>query len=119
MEAATQQIELVNAMATVQNLLLQMATLSIEAMMQGLRASQAASRVIALGEKVKRLVAYRAAAQQRQASNPGADPAYRVIRDQRAEQALRAGGVKGRDRRQVVDKVAAAVMLQGWLDSRS
>jgi putative holliday junction resolvase len=33
-----------------------------------------------------------------------------------AERALRAGGVKGRDRRQVVDKVAAAVMLQAWLD---
>jgi putative Holliday junction resolvase len=33
-----------------------------------------------------------------------------------AERALRAGGVKGRARRQVVDKVAAAVMLQAWLD---
>ncbi len=33
-----------------------------------------------------------------------------------AERALRAGGVKGRDRRKVVDQVAAAVLLQAWLD---
>ena len=26
--------------------------------------------------------------------------------------------MKGRDRRKVVDKVAAAVMLQAWLDGR-
>jgi putative holliday junction resolvase len=36
-----------------------------------------------------------------------------------AERALRAGGVRGRARRHVVDKVAAAVILQSWLDARS
>jgi putative Holliday junction resolvase len=36
-----------------------------------------------------------------------------------AERALRAGGVRGRARREVVDKVAAAVILQSWLDARS
>ena len=35
-----------------------------------------------------------------------------------AHEALRAGGVKGAKQRAVVDKVAAAVMLQGWLDAR-
>jgi putative Holliday junction resolvase len=35
-----------------------------------------------------------------------------------AESALREGGVRGAARRQVVDKVAAAVILQGWLDAR-
>jgi len=35
-----------------------------------------------------------------------------------AEAALTAGGVRGRARRQVVDKVAAAVILQSWLDGR-
>jgi putative Holliday junction resolvase len=35
-----------------------------------------------------------------------------------AERALAEGGVRGRARRQVVDKVAAAVILQSWLDSR-
>lgn len=35
-----------------------------------------------------------------------------------AEDALREGGVRGPARRQVVDKVAAAVILQGWLDAR-
>ena len=34
-----------------------------------------------------------------------------------AEQHLRAGQVKGRRRRQVVDMVAAAVLLQSWLDA--
>lgn len=34
-----------------------------------------------------------------------------------AERALREGGVRGKDRRSVVDKVAAAVLLQGWLDA--
>jgi putative Holliday junction resolvase len=34
-----------------------------------------------------------------------------------AEQALGSARVKTRDRRKVVDKVAAAVMLQGYLDS--
>jgi putative Holliday junction resolvase len=34
-----------------------------------------------------------------------------------AERALRAASVRGADRRAVVDKVAAAVMLQAWLDS--
>ena len=36
-----------------------------------------------------------------------------------AERALRAGGTRARARRAVVDKVAAAVMLQAWLDGRS
>ena len=35
-----------------------------------------------------------------------------------AESALRESGVRGPARRQVVDKVAAAVILQGWLDAR-
>jgi putative Holliday junction resolvase len=35
-----------------------------------------------------------------------------------AEGALRQAGVKGQSRRQVVDKVAAAVLLQAWLDRR-
>jgi putative Holliday junction resolvase len=35
-----------------------------------------------------------------------------------AERAMRALGSKGRDRRRSVDKVAAAVMLQSWLDGR-
>lgn len=35
-----------------------------------------------------------------------------------AEQAMREGGLDGRARRQRVEKVAAAVMLQSWLDSR-
>jgi putative holliday junction resolvase len=35
-----------------------------------------------------------------------------------AERDLRAGGLRSRARRQVVDKVAAAVMLQSWLDAR-
>jgi putative Holliday junction resolvase len=33
-----------------------------------------------------------------------------------AQSALAAGGVKARDRRRLVDKVAAAVILQSWLD---
>lgn len=35
-----------------------------------------------------------------------------------AQEALRAGGVKRAKQRAVVDKVAAAVMLQAWLDAR-
>ncbi len=35
-----------------------------------------------------------------------------------AEQILREQGIKGQDRRRVVDKVAAAVMLQSWLDGQ-
>jgi putative Holliday junction resolvase len=35
-----------------------------------------------------------------------------------AERAMRALGSKGQDRRSAVDKVAAAVMLQSWLDGR-
>lgn len=35
-----------------------------------------------------------------------------------AERALREANVRGQDRRSVVDKVAAAVLLQGWLDAR-
>lgn len=34
-----------------------------------------------------------------------------------AERGLRAAGIKGRDRRQVVDRTAAAVILQAWLDA--
>lgn len=34
-----------------------------------------------------------------------------------ANRALREGGLDGRRRRQVVDKVAAALILQGWLDA--
>jgi putative Holliday junction resolvase len=44
-----------------------------------------------------------------------------VLHDERlttveAERALRAAGVKGRDRRAVVDAAAAVVILQSWLD---
>lgn len=35
-----------------------------------------------------------------------------------AHRDLAAAGVQGRERRKVVDQVAAAVMLQGWLDHR-
>jgi putative Holliday junction resolvase len=35
-----------------------------------------------------------------------------------AERVLAESGVRGQARRQVVDKVAAAVILQGWLDAR-
>ena len=35
-----------------------------------------------------------------------------------AERSLAASGVKGAARRKVVDQVAAAVLLQSWLDSR-
>jgi putative holliday junction resolvase len=35
-----------------------------------------------------------------------------------AEAVLSAGGVRGRARQQAVDKVAAAVILQSWLDGR-
>ncbi|MCU0268156.1 MAG: Holliday junction resolvase RuvX [Acidimicrobiales bacterium] len=36
-----------------------------------------------------------------------------------AERALREADVRGKNRRAVVDKVAAAVMLQAWLDGRA
>jgi putative Holliday junction resolvase len=36
-----------------------------------------------------------------------------------AERSLREAGVTGPKRRQVVDKVAAAVFLQAWLDRRN
>jgi putative Holliday junction resolvase len=36
-----------------------------------------------------------------------------------AERSLLEAGLDARRRREVVDKVAAAVMLQSWLDSRS
>ena len=44
-----------------------------------------------------------------------------VLHDERlstveAERALRAAGVRGRDRRRVVDRTAAAVILQSYLD---
>lgn len=35
-----------------------------------------------------------------------------------AQRSLAAGGVRAKDRRSMVDKVAAAVMLQSWLDGR-
>jgi putative holliday junction resolvase len=35
-----------------------------------------------------------------------------------AHRSLQAQGMKGRDRRKVVDKAAAAVLLQAWLDGR-
>ena len=35
-----------------------------------------------------------------------------------AHQALRAGGIKGRNQRAVIDQTAAAVMLMAWLDGR-
>ena len=35
-----------------------------------------------------------------------------------ADRSLREQGMKGRDRRKVVDKAAAAVLLQAWLDGR-
>ncbi len=35
-----------------------------------------------------------------------------------AERSLREAGVRGRDRRSVVDRTAAAVILQAWLDAR-
>jgi putative Holliday junction resolvase len=35
-----------------------------------------------------------------------------------AERSMLEAGLDGRQRRKVVDKVAAAVMLQGWLDRR-
>jgi putative Holliday junction resolvase len=34
-----------------------------------------------------------------------------------AERSLRDAGVRGRDRRAVVDRTAAAVILQAWLDT--
>lgn len=36
-----------------------------------------------------------------------------------AEQQLRASGVTGRERARVIDQVAAAVLLQAWLDRRT
>ena len=36
-----------------------------------------------------------------------------------AEQSMRAAGLDGVERRQRVDKVAAAIMLQSWLDGRA
>jgi RNase H-fold protein (predicted Holliday junction resolvase) len=35
-----------------------------------------------------------------------------------AQRSLATGGVRAKDRRAVVDKVAAAVMLQAWLDGQ-
>ena len=35
-----------------------------------------------------------------------------------ADQQLKASGVRGRDRSKVIDQVAAAVLLQAWLDGR-
>ncbi len=36
-----------------------------------------------------------------------------------AERTLREAGVRGRDRRAVIDRTAAAVILQSWLDARA
>jgi putative Holliday junction resolvase len=36
-----------------------------------------------------------------------------------AERLLRDAGIKGQDRRKVVDRTAAAVILQAWLDARA
>lgn len=36
-----------------------------------------------------------------------------------AQQALRAGGTRAREQRGVIDKAAAAVLLQAWLDGRT
>ena len=36
-----------------------------------------------------------------------------------AERSLREAGVRGRDRRAVVDRTAAAVILQAWLDAHA
>lgn len=36
-----------------------------------------------------------------------------------AERSLREQGLDAKERRKVVDKVAAAVLLQGWLDQRA
>jgi putative Holliday junction resolvase len=33
-----------------------------------------------------------------------------------ADQQLKAGGVRGRDRTKIIDQAAAAVLLQAWLD---
>lgn len=46
-----------------------------------------------------------------------------VLHDERlttvsADRAMIEGGLRAPERRQVVDKVAAAIMLQSWLDSR-
>ncbi|MDY0004893.1 MAG: hypothetical protein RBU30_26580 [Polyangia bacterium] len=87
MEAATQQIELINSQATVKNLLLQMSTVAIEVMMQQDRVNQPMSRIIALKEKVKRLVATRDMLILRAQNNPAADPSFRLTRDRLAEQA--------------------------------
>jgi putative Holliday junction resolvase len=52
------------------------------------------------------------------------DPPIRVgTHDERlttvtAQRSLATGGVRAKDRRALVDKVAAAVMLQSWLDGR-
>jgi putative holliday junction resolvase len=36
-----------------------------------------------------------------------------------AERSMRAADLRGPERRQLVDKVAAAIILQSWLDSRN
>jgi putative Holliday junction resolvase len=46
-----------------------------------------------------------------------------VFQDERlstveAERALRQAGIKGRDQRRVIDRSAAAVILQAWLDAQ-
>jgi putative Holliday junction resolvase len=51
-------------------------------------------------------------------------PVEVVLQDERlstaeADRALRQAGVSGRDRRRAIDRSAATVILQAWLDARS
>lgn len=62
-----------------------------------------------------------AAAEADQISTVAGVPAY--LHDERlttvtAERALKEANMRAEDRRQVVDKIAAAVLLQSWLDAR-
>jgi putative Holliday junction resolvase len=67
--------------------------------------------------------AARAAVKEASALAAISGPGIRVVaHDERlttvsAERSLRAAGVRGRNRTAVVDKVAAAIMLQSWLES--
>ena len=62
-----------------------------------------------------------AAAEAEQISTVAGVPAY--LHDERlttvtAERALKEANMRAEDRRHVVDKIAAAVLLQSWLDAR-
>jgi hypothetical protein len=89
MEASTLQIEVVNSLATIKNLLLQMSTLTIEAQMQGIRAGQAMMRVHHLRGRVEQLLAQREAQTDLVNHSPLDDPAYRLLRDETAAKAER------------------------------